>query len=97
MRSISRVAVWEARGQWALLARRQAVTPGEGGGVHPATGVDLAVDAGDVMLDGAPADDELLCDLQIALPGRDQPQHLDLTRREVRRRPGPRIRRLSGA
>jgi hypothetical protein len=58
----------------------QLVTEGVRGGVDAAASADLRVGAGDVMLDRTHAEDELVSDLAVAVPSRDQPEDLDLAR-----------------
>src|SRR5947208_10177125 len=86
---------WAARrDEWVeLLSWRgfgQAVAEGVGGGLGTPAQVELAVEVGDVVLDGADADAEVGGNLSIGPAGGDQAQDSGLT-------PGQGVRRCSGA
>jgi hypothetical protein len=51
--------------------------PGPGGDADPVSGSELALDAGDVVLDGAGRDEELKGDLDVGPPLGDQPDDVE--------------------
>jgi hypothetical protein len=64
----------------------------EGRGVGFAARADLAVEVGDVPLDRAHAQDQLIGDLLVALTVRHQPQHFHFTRGQPRQFRVPSVR-----
>src|SRR5687767_11475755 len=63
-------------------ALQQAEVPGEGGGLGARGGVQLMKDIGDMALDGMETDDQLVGDAEIAGPGGEETQYLDLAGRK---------------
>src|SRR5918996_2872275 len=61
----------------------EVVLEGEGGGCRPRGDTELREDVLDVPSDGVLADDELRGDLPVALPGGDEPEHLQLAPRQA--------------
>src|SRR3954451_22762895 len=61
----------------------EVVVEGEAGGGGAVVHAELAVDVGDVRLDGARAEEEPRGDGGVAQPRGEQPQHLRLARREA--------------
>ncbi len=69
---------WAPPERWELALLDQSVLAGEGDYLRPAVGAELAMDRRAVCLDRPDRDDEFLCDLRIGVPGRHQPEHVDL-------------------
>ena len=65
----------------------EAVSDGPGGGLDPRFDAEFGEDVGDVRGGGALGDEQRRGDLAVGAPGRHQPQHLQLPRREAERCP----------
>src|SRR5215470_16516489 len=77
-------ALTESRqGRPAGSALCQAVAEGVGGGIGPPARAYLAVEVGDMPLDGVGAQPKAPSDLRVGLPSSDQPQHLTLARAQA--------------
>ena len=74
----ARARAARAEGRVAVTLGDEAVAVGVRGSVSPAVSADLAVDVGDMSLDGWNADGECASDLAVCLARGDQTQDLDL-------------------
>src|SRR5216684_2993213 len=71
-------------------ASKETEAVGRGGGLAPAGRAELAQNVGHVHAGGLHGDEQLAGDLPVAVPGRDEPEHLVLAGRESQRGPGNR-------